>query len=90
MNPIRRIAILGATSQIARDLIVLFSSSEDKHLQLFARRPDEVTKWLVSAGLPGRYPVDEFSGFPVRFNLMDMDPVIYCIKDAPELLFALL
>jgi len=63
MNPVRRIAILGATSQIARDLIVSFSSSEDKHLQLFARRPDEVTKWLVSAGLPGRYPVDEFSGF---------------------------
>jgi len=63
MNPIRRIALLGATSQIAKDLIVSFSSAEDKHLQLFARRPEEVKKWLVSAGLPGRYPVDEFSGF---------------------------
>jgi nucleoside-diphosphate-sugar epimerase len=58
------IAILGATSQIARDLIVSFSSSEDKHLHLFARRPDMVTKWLVSVGLFGRYPVDVFSEFP--------------------------
>lgn len=58
-----RIAILGATSQIARDLIVSFSATEDKHLRLFARRPDEVTKWLATAGLSGRYPVDEFSGF---------------------------
>ncbi|MEI7842803.1 MAG: NAD-dependent epimerase/dehydratase family protein [Gallionellaceae bacterium] len=58
-----RIAILGATSQIARDLIVSFSGETDKHLQLFARRPDEVTKWLVSIGLSGRYPVDGFSEF---------------------------
>ena len=58
-----RIAILGATSQIARDLIVSFSGTADDHLHLFARRPDEVTKWLASAGLAGRYPVDEFSEF---------------------------
>lgn len=58
-----RIAILGATSQIARDLIVSFSAAEDKHLHLFARRPEEVTKWLASAGLAGRYLVDGFSAF---------------------------
>lgn len=58
-----RIAILGATSQIARDLIVSFSTTEDKHLHLFARRPNEVTKWLAAVGLPARYSVDEFSGF---------------------------
>lgn len=57
------IAILGATSQIARDLTVSFSAAEDKQLHLFARRPDEVAKWLRSVGLSGRYPVDEFSGF---------------------------
>lgn len=57
------IAILGATSQIAKDLIVSFFADEDKHLHLFARRPDEVTKWLAASGLSGRYPVDEFSGF---------------------------
>lgn len=58
-----RIAILGATSQIARDLIVSFSTTEDKHFHLFARRPEEVKKWLGSVGLPGRYPVDDFTGF---------------------------
>lgn len=57
------IAILGATSQIARDLIVSSAAAEDKQLHLFARRPDEVTKWLASVGLSGRYPVDDFSGF---------------------------
>lgn len=59
----QRIAILGATSQIARDLIVSFSAKDKTHLHLFARRPEEVRKWLASAGLPGRYPADEFSGF---------------------------
>ena len=58
-----RIAILGATSQIARDLIVSFLASEDIHLHLFARRPEEVTKWLASFGLSGRYPVDDFPVF---------------------------
>lgn len=58
-----RIAILGATSQIARDLIVSIAAAGEKQLHLFARRPDEVTKWLASVGLSGRYPVDEFTGF---------------------------
>lgn len=58
-----KIAILGATSQIARDLIVSFSAEEDKQLHLFARRPEDVTKWLTSEGLQGRYPVDGFTSF---------------------------
>ena len=58
-----RIAILGATSQIAKDLIVSFSDEADTHLHLFARRPGEVVKWLASAGLKERYPVDGFSEF---------------------------
>jgi nucleoside-diphosphate-sugar epimerase len=61
-----RIAILGATSQIARDLIVSFSVDSEKQLHLFARRPDEVVKFLASAGLSGRYPVDEFPVFAER------------------------
>ncbi|MGZ5054184.1 MAG: NAD-dependent epimerase/dehydratase family protein [Methylobacter sp.] len=67
-----RIAILGATSQIARDLIVSFSIEQDKQLYLFARRPNEATKWLGSVGLSGRYPVDDFSGFANH----DFDAVI--------------
>lgn len=61
-----RIAILGATSQIARDLVFSFSAREGEELYLFARRPDEVMKWLVSVGLSGRYPVDDFSGFAAQ------------------------
>lgn len=66
------IAILGATSQIARDLIVSFSATEDKNLYLFARRPDEVENWLTSVGLSDRYPVDDFS----EFGKQDFDAVI--------------
>lgn len=58
-----QIAILGATSQIAKDLIFSFSNEEDKQLHLFARRPDDVTKWLNDVGLSGRYQVDDFSVF---------------------------
>jgi nucleoside-diphosphate-sugar epimerase len=58
-----RIAILGATSQIAKDLIVSYSAATDTHLHLFARRPDVVTKWLASVGLAGRFPADDFAGF---------------------------
>lgn len=58
-----RIAILGATSQIAKDLVVSFSGEADKRLHLFARRPDEVRKWLHAEELSGRCAVDDFSGF---------------------------
>ncbi|NOT66640.1 MAG: NAD-dependent epimerase/dehydratase family protein [Methylotenera sp.] len=58
-----RIAILGATSQIARDLIVSFSAEDNKQLHLFARRPDDVAKWLKNVGLSGRYLVDDFAVF---------------------------
>lgn len=67
-----RIAILGATSQIARDLIVSFSKTSNDNLYLFARRPDEVMAWLASAGLSGRYTTDDFS----RFHKQEFDAVI--------------
>jgi nucleoside-diphosphate-sugar epimerase len=57
------VAILGATSQIARDLIVSFSVEPGRRLHLFARRQDEVVKWLASAGLAERYPVSGFAEF---------------------------
>ncbi|WP_446810851.1 NAD-dependent epimerase/dehydratase family protein [Methylomonas sp. 2BW1-5-20] len=59
-----RIAILGATSQIAKDLIVSFSGNKDTELYLFARRPAEVSNWLASVGLSEYYPANEFSEFP--------------------------
>lgn len=57
------IAILGATSQIAKDLILSFSVEADKRLHLFARRPDEVRQWLQSLELAARYLVDDFAAF---------------------------
>lgn len=67
-----RVAILGATSQIARDLIVSFSATNKIGLHLFARRPDEVIKWLATRGLTGRYSVDEF----LEFSRHEFDAVI--------------
>jgi nucleoside-diphosphate-sugar epimerase len=67
-----RIAILGATSQIAKDLIISFSKTANDDLHLFARRPDDVTKWLVSIGLAGHYPSDDFS----EFSKQEFDAVI--------------
>ena len=58
-----KIAILGATSQIAKDLISSFSTEEAKRLHLFARCPDDVMKWLNNVGLSGRYPVADFAAF---------------------------
>jgi nucleoside-diphosphate-sugar epimerase len=55
-----KIAILGATSQIARDLIVSFSKTEDHCLHLFARRPDAVSEWAESAGLGGLHKIQNF------------------------------
>ena len=59
-----QIAILGATSQIAKDLICSFSQNDEHQLTLFARRPEVVSEWLAAGGLQGKYQVrslDQFS-----------------------------
>ncbi len=58
-----RIAILGATSQIAKDLIVIFSAHREFELHLFARRTVDVINWLDSIGISQYYPVNDFSVF---------------------------
>jgi nucleoside-diphosphate-sugar epimerase len=58
-----KIGVLGATSQIAKDLIVSFSAEEDKKLHLFARRPDEIAKWLKDVGFSEHYLVDDYLAF---------------------------
>ncbi len=67
-----RIAILGASSQIARDLIIALSTVPDVGLHLFARRPDHVTRWLVASGLPNRFAVDDF----LKFSTHEFDAII--------------
>jgi nucleoside-diphosphate-sugar epimerase len=58
-----RLALLGATSQIAKDLVQSFAAQSSHELVLYARRPDAVTHWLGSVGLSGRYVVAEFAAF---------------------------
>jgi nucleoside-diphosphate-sugar epimerase len=60
-----RIAILGATSQIAKDLVQAFVALNNHQLTLFARRPEVVRQWLASIGLPGRHAVADFAAFSV-------------------------
>lgn len=58
-----RIAILGATSQIAKDLVLSFSAQSSHALVLYARRPAVVKQWLASVGLSDRYAVADFVAF---------------------------
>ncbi|MFZ2123666.1 MAG: NAD(P)-dependent oxidoreductase [Rhodoferax sp.] len=58
-----RIAILGATSQIAKDLVRSFSEQSHHELMLYARRPEVVSQWLASVDLAGRYEVADFTAF---------------------------
>lgn len=57
------LAILGATSQIAKDLVQSFAAQSSHELVLYARRPDAVSQWLASVGLVGRYAVADFAAF---------------------------
>jgi nucleoside-diphosphate-sugar epimerase len=58
-----RIAILGATSQIAKDLVLNFQFNGFDELVLYARRPQAVMQWLSNAGLSGHYLVADFEAF---------------------------
>ena len=58
-----RIALLGATSQIAKDLVQSFAENSRHDLVLYARRPDAVKQWLADVELIGRYAVANLSAF---------------------------
>lgn len=58
-----RLAVLGATSEIAKDLVLSFSAHQGVKLSLFARRPSEVSAWLKSIGLEGTFQVLQIEDF---------------------------
>jgi len=58
-----RIAILGATSQIAQDLILSFSKNQDYDFLLFGRNIELLEKWINSENLSDKYQVQEYSEF---------------------------
>lgn len=67
-----RIAILGATSEIAKDLVLSLAADGEVNVFLFARRPGAVTAWLANVQLAGRYPVADFPAF----GTLEFDAII--------------
>ena len=57
------IALLGASSQIAKDLVLSFAKHTEHDLILFSRRCATVELWLASNALQGRYSVADYAGF---------------------------
>lgn len=53
----KRVALVGATSQIAKDFIRLSARSNEYELLLFVRNTEAMSDWLYDAGLAQRYPV---------------------------------
>lgn len=68
-----KIAILGATSEIAKDLIISFSSHNEHELILFARRPEEVARWLSLVNISNKYPAYGFESFS---QFSDLDAIL--------------
>ena len=60
-----RIAIFGATSEIAKDLILSFAKNNTHSLALFARRPDAIEQWLTSAQITNQYAAHSFEQFQI-------------------------
>ncbi len=58
-----KIAILGATSQIAQDLILSFSKNQDYDFLLFGRNIELLEKWISSENLSEKHQVKEYSEF---------------------------
>lgn len=58
-----RIAIFGATSEIAKDLILSFAKQDSHEITLFARRVEAVHVWLKILGLENLFRVRQFSSF---------------------------
>lgn len=61
-----RIAILGATSQIAKDLVLSFARHKQHELVLYARRPESVVHWLQIENIEHLYSVANFEAFTTQ------------------------
>lgn len=61
------IAILGATSQIAKDLISSFSDEDkNKVLYLFTRQPDKLKSWMHEKNINNKYLAIDYGSFNER------------------------
>lgn len=59
-----RIAVMGATSEIARDFAALLLEAGEDELFLYARRPDAVQAWLAPRNLPAPAAIASLESFP--------------------------
>lgn len=57
------IAIFGANSYLAKDLITSFSHSNNATLDLYGRRVDQIKLWLSTRLLENRYSAHNYSSF---------------------------
>lgn len=88
-----RIAILGATSHIAKGLILNFSRSKECKLFLFARSTEKTKDYLRTSGIKGNV---SFAGFN-EFRRKEYDFIINCVgigtpnkvRDNPSLVFGI-
>ena len=60
------IAIFGATSQIAKDLIISFSQKDNCSLSLFGRSVASLEEWINTNNLNGNNRAKEYSEFSVQ------------------------
>ena len=58
-----RIAIFGANSQIAKDLLLSFSKKKNYEFSLFVRNVGLLKKWINNKNLNENYQVQEYSNF---------------------------
>ena len=58
-----RIAILGANSQIAKDLLLSFSKKKKYEFSLFVRKAELLKKWINNKNLNESCQVQEYSNF---------------------------
>lgn len=59
-----KIAILGATSQIAKDLISSFSNEDTQNfLYLFTRQPEKLKTWMYEKKINKKYFVTDYDSF---------------------------
>jgi nucleoside-diphosphate-sugar epimerase len=70
------IAILGASSQISKGLIKLYSKNEKYHLKLFVRDKLALQAWIKSNRLTENISVDHFDEFTIDLHI---DLIINCV-----------
>ena len=58
-----KVAILGASSQIARDLIISMTNNVSYHLILYGRCTESIEQWLRSMKLSGNYQISHYEEY---------------------------